>query len=224
MSWCSGCQFGVECCWGDAEFMFCGENWPVACILGTCATWAALFPPVHCNMNGQFVSRVVFDVAARSVCFSIMYAWSALLRRHPVSVLWREWSGDVHFMLPRRFEVFVHCYEKSPYLTRLWFTHSGGIDHVRVHPKFLHSNATSHRWALGGTLHFLMLFLMFLERDSVSLLQLAGLYDTQCSLEWFLTLRGFLYKYVFTLEIRILWHGVFVVANGVCTGLSGVEM
>jgi hypothetical protein len=21
---------------------------------------------------------------------------------------------------------------------------------VRVHPKFLHSNATSHRWALGG--------------------------------------------------------------------------
>uniref|UniRef100_A0A7I4BZY0 Morc S5 domain-containing protein n=1 Tax=Physcomitrium patens TaxID=3218 RepID=A0A7I4BZY0_PHYPA len=24
------------------------------------------------------------------------------------------------------------------------------IDHVRVHPKFLHSNATSHRWALGA--------------------------------------------------------------------------
>ena len=29
--------------------------------------------------------------------------------------------------------------------------YAGGIDHVRVHPKFLHSNATSHRWALGGT-------------------------------------------------------------------------
>lgn len=27
---------------------------------------------------------------------------------------------------------------------------SGGFDHVRVHPKFLHSNATSHKWALGG--------------------------------------------------------------------------
>ena len=27
---------------------------------------------------------------------------------------------------------------------------TGGIDHVRVHPKFLHSNATSHKWALGG--------------------------------------------------------------------------
>lgn len=25
-----------------------------------------------------------------------------------------------------------------------------GMDHVRVHPKFLHSNATSHKWALGG--------------------------------------------------------------------------
>lgn len=26
----------------------------------------------------------------------------------------------------------------------------GAMDHVRVHPKFLHSNATSHKWALGG--------------------------------------------------------------------------
>ncbi|KAH7666024.1 ATPase domain of HSP90 chaperone/DNA topoisomerase II/histidine kinase protein [Dioscorea alata] len=26
-----------------------------------------------------------------------------------------------------------------------------GMDHVRVHPKFLHSNATSHKWALGAT-------------------------------------------------------------------------
>ncbi|XP_073386683.1 protein MICRORCHIDIA 7 isoform X2 [Physcomitrium patens] len=27
---------------------------------------------------------------------------------------------------------------------------AGAIDHVRVHPKFLHSNATSHRWVLGA--------------------------------------------------------------------------
>jgi hypothetical protein len=26
----------------------------------------------------------------------------------------------------------------------------GGFDHVRVHPKFLHSNATSHKWSLGA--------------------------------------------------------------------------
>ncbi|CAN1318151.1 Protein MICRORCHIDIA 4 [Linum perenne] len=26
----------------------------------------------------------------------------------------------------------------------------GGMDHVRVHPRFLHSNATSHKWALGA--------------------------------------------------------------------------
>ncbi|XP_050376689.1 protein MICRORCHIDIA 7 [Argentina anserina] len=25
-----------------------------------------------------------------------------------------------------------------------------GMDHVRIHPKFLHSNATSHKWALGA--------------------------------------------------------------------------
>ncbi|XP_030542338.1 protein MICRORCHIDIA 7-like isoform X2 [Rhodamnia argentea] len=31
-----------------------------------------------------------------------------------------------------------------------WDSYSGGIDHVRVHPKFLHSNATSHKWALGA--------------------------------------------------------------------------
>ncbi|KAJ0972535.1 hypothetical protein J5N97_020494 [Dioscorea zingiberensis] len=27
---------------------------------------------------------------------------------------------------------------------------NAGMDHVRVHPKFLHSNATSHKWALGA--------------------------------------------------------------------------
>ncbi|KAJ8752612.1 hypothetical protein K2173_005501 [Erythroxylum novogranatense] len=31
-----------------------------------------------------------------------------------------------------------------------WVLNSGGMDHVRVHPKFLHSNATSHKWALGA--------------------------------------------------------------------------
>ncbi|CAG7884340.1 unnamed protein product [Brassica rapa] len=31
-----------------------------------------------------------------------------------------------------------------------WDLSSGGFDHVRVHPKFLHSNATSHKWALGA--------------------------------------------------------------------------
>ncbi|KAF5808567.1 putative histidine kinase/HSP90-like ATPase superfamily, morc, S5 domain 2 [Helianthus annuus] len=27
---------------------------------------------------------------------------------------------------------------------------SGGLDHLRVHPRFLHSNATSHKWVLGA--------------------------------------------------------------------------
>ncbi|KAK9072360.1 hypothetical protein SSX86_008794 [Deinandra increscens subsp. villosa] len=31
-----------------------------------------------------------------------------------------------------------------------WGTSSGGMDHVRVHPRFLHSNATSHKWVLGA--------------------------------------------------------------------------
>ncbi|KAF3591883.1 hypothetical protein DY000_02027273 [Brassica cretica] len=36
-----------------------------------------------------------------------------------------------------------------------WDLSSGGFDHVRVHPKFLHSNATSHKWALGGSIGLL---------------------------------------------------------------------
>ncbi|XP_010448496.1 PREDICTED: protein MICRORCHIDIA 7-like [Camelina sativa] len=39
-------------------------------------------------------------------------------------------------------------YEGAPGST--WDLSSGGFDHVRVHPKFLHSNATSHKWALGA--------------------------------------------------------------------------
>ncbi|KAL0318907.1 UNVERIFIED_CONTAM: protein MICRORCHIDIA 4 [Sesamum angustifolium] len=31
-----------------------------------------------------------------------------------------------------------------------WDSANGGMDHVRVHPKFLHSNATSHKWVLGA--------------------------------------------------------------------------
>ncbi|EPS74601.1 hypothetical protein M569_00153, partial [Genlisea aurea] len=30
------------------------------------------------------------------------------------------------------------------------WSYSGGMDHVRVHPRFLHSNATSHKWVLGA--------------------------------------------------------------------------
>lgn len=29
-------------------------------------------------------------------------------------------------------------------------TAPGMLEHARVHPKFLHSNATSHKWAFGG--------------------------------------------------------------------------
>ncbi|KAF6161550.1 hypothetical protein GIB67_009429 [Kingdonia uniflora] len=37
------------------------------------------------------------------------------------------------------------------FLIQLRFlTFAGGMDHVRVHPRFLHSNATSHKWALGA--------------------------------------------------------------------------
>ncbi|XP_076883457.1 protein MICRORCHIDIA 7-like [Bidens hawaiensis] len=31
-----------------------------------------------------------------------------------------------------------------------WTASSGGMDHLRVHPRFLHSNATSHKWVLGA--------------------------------------------------------------------------
>ncbi|MFS7951173.1 putative histidine kinase/HSP90-like ATPase superfamily, morc, S5 domain 2 [Helianthus anomalus] len=31
-----------------------------------------------------------------------------------------------------------------------YFITVGGLDHLRVHPRFLHSNATSHKWVLGA--------------------------------------------------------------------------
>ncbi|KAI3763232.1 hypothetical protein L1987_53685 [Smallanthus sonchifolius] len=31
-----------------------------------------------------------------------------------------------------------------------WSASTGGMDHLRVHPRFLHSNATSHKWVLGA--------------------------------------------------------------------------
>ncbi|PIN22523.1 MORC family ATPase [Handroanthus impetiginosus] len=31
-----------------------------------------------------------------------------------------------------------------------WDSSNGGMDRVRVHPRFLHSNATSHKWVLGA--------------------------------------------------------------------------
>ncbi|KVH97875.1 Histidine kinase-like ATPase, ATP-binding domain-containing protein [Cynara cardunculus var. scolymus] len=40
-------------------------------------------------------------------------------------------------------------YEGSPNNTES-ISHPDGMDHVRVHPRFLHSNATSHKWALGA--------------------------------------------------------------------------
>lgn len=39
-------------------------------------------------------------------------------------------------------------YEGAP--CSVWDPNTVGMDHVRVHPKFLHSNATSHKWALGA--------------------------------------------------------------------------
>ena len=35
-----------------------------------------------------------------------------------------------------------------------------GMEHVRVHPRFLHSNATSHKWALGGMVYLPMSYIL----------------------------------------------------------------
>ena len=36
---------------------------------------------------------------------------------------------------------------------------AGHLEHARVHPKFLHSNATSHKWAFGGVVSLPLLYL-----------------------------------------------------------------
>lgn len=56
-----------------------------------------------------------------------------------------------HVMLCLRFQSTT-SFVRLPNFFLMGFNSAsaGGIDHVRVHPKFLHSNATSHKWALGG--------------------------------------------------------------------------
>ncbi|KAK1260022.1 hypothetical protein QJS04_geneDACA015406 [Acorus gramineus] len=41
-------------------------------------------------------------------------------------------------------------YERDNVVADMVESTTAGMDHVRVHPKFLHSNATSHKWALGA--------------------------------------------------------------------------
>ncbi|KAK9120153.1 hypothetical protein Scep_018246 [Stephania cephalantha] len=60
-------------------------------------------------------------------------------------------------------EVFQGCkqfwkagdFDDGPSVDSSSFSSTVGMDHVRVHPKFLHSNATSHKWALGAVAELL---------------------------------------------------------------------
>jgi len=56
--------------------------------------------------------------------------------------------------------LFFFCYGKCdfdfPIFGLVWFV--GQLEHARVHPKFLHSNATSHKWAFGGNFLFCFVF------------------------------------------------------------------
>eukprot|EP00898_Chlorokybus_atmophyticus_P000088 jgi/Chlat1/107/Chrsp1S03086 len=47
-----------------------------------------------------------------------------------------------------RFRQFWHAAEDFP--KDVGQALSAGLDHARLHPKFLHTNATSHKWALGA--------------------------------------------------------------------------
>ncbi|KVH98126.1 hypothetical protein Ccrd_023660 [Cynara cardunculus var. scolymus] len=53
--------------------------------------------------------------------------------------------------------------ERVLYLTN--FSYTGGMDHLRVHPRFLHSNATSHKWVLGVKPLSWVMFLVFMLMD-----------------------------------------------------------
>lgn len=44
--------------------------------------------------------------------------------------------------------VAIGCGSVESYICLIWS--ADGSSHIRVHPKFLHSNATSHKWVFGG--------------------------------------------------------------------------
>ena len=51
-------------------------------------------------------------------------------------------------------------------------TNTGDLEHARIHPKFLHSNATSHKWAFGGNA-FIYSKILILQR-LINILNLFG--------------------------------------------------
>lgn len=71
-----------------------------------------------------------------------------------------------------------------------FFYFTDQLEHARVHPKFLHSNATSHKWAFGGKFachkkrerncrclnsRIKLLLLVYLELELIRLFFLFGL-------------------------------------------------
>ncbi|KAM7277430.1 hypothetical protein ACFE04_019296 [Oxalis oulophora] len=53
-------------------------------------------------------------------------------------------------IIDHNFKQFWKAGDYEGITSRNWDLTTGGMDHVRVHPKFLHSNATSHKWSLGA--------------------------------------------------------------------------
>ncbi|CAL5373059.1 unnamed protein product [Camellia sinensis] len=71
----------------------------------------------------------------------------------PQSALVVNMSENVNMNVFANGENCKQFWKASDYVCKSrgdWDTSLGGMDHVRVHPKFLHSNATSHKWVLGA--------------------------------------------------------------------------
>lgn len=64
------------------------------------------------------------------------------------------------------------------------------MDHVRVHPRFLHSNATSHKWALGAFAELLDNALDEVLQLLYSLLSLLLLLCSYCLMVWYICLTN----------------------------------
>ncbi|KAJ7560542.1 hypothetical protein O6H91_04G134500 [Diphasiastrum complanatum] len=85
--------------------------------------YSAMKNPLNVNSS---VRRTPLPVISQNIAASVEQVQQGKLSRH----FWRAGNYETKASGPK------FC--------------QGAMDHVRVHPKFLHSNATSHKWAFGA--------------------------------------------------------------------------
>jgi hypothetical protein len=96
------------------------------------------------------------------------------------------WFCIYFFWLSKREVIWVSpCSWKCNYRLIFLVKSAVGMDHVRVHPKFLHSNATSHKWALGGKVSIFVAIVNYFHNIEWTYFLVPHHFGTHCNIPYF---------------------------------------